>query len=175
MDFLSSPQIWAGALLIFTIRVVEMSCDTLRILMVVRNRKAYAWGIGFVQSILFVIAITAALSNLSNPLNILGFAAGFATGTVVGMLIEERLAIGYTHMRIVSAGFGSKIANQLREEGHALTEVPARGKDGAVTLINCSVLRKYVDPITVMVKGIDPNAFITAEDLRPVRRGFWRA
>jgi uncharacterized protein YebE (UPF0316 family) len=91
------------------------------------------------------------------------------------MMVEERMAIGFTHIRIVSPGLGAKIADRLRADGHALTEVPARGKDGAVTLINCSVLRKHVDPITRTVKQIDPNAFITAEDLRPVRRGFWRA
>jgi uncharacterized protein YebE (UPF0316 family) len=175
MDFLSSPPLWAGALLIFCLRVVEMSLDTLRVLLVVRGRKAYAWVIGFFQSILFVLAITTALRDLSNPLNILGFAAGFATGVVTGMFIEERLAIGYAHMRIISPGWGADIANQLREEGHALTEVPARGRDGTVTLINCSVLRKHIGPITRKVKEIDPQAFISTEDLRPVRRGFWRA
>lgn len=175
MDIFSTFPVWATALLIFSLRVVEMSLDTLRVLMVVRNRKAYAWTLGFFQAVLFVAAISGALSNLSNVLNVIGWAAGFATGTVVGMLIEERLAIGYTHIRIVSPGLGSKIADQLRDEGHALTEVPARGKDGAVTLINCSVLRKYVDPISRLVKGIDPHAFVTSEDLRPVRRGFWRA
>ncbi|HJS28959.1 MAG TPA: DUF5698 domain-containing protein [Anaerolineales bacterium] len=175
MDFFTSIPVWAGVLLIFLLRVLEMSFDTVRVLMVVRNRKAYAWGIGFFQSILFVLAITTVLSNLGNPLNVLAYAAGFATGVVIGMMVEERMAIGFTHIRIVSPGLGAKIADRLRADGHALTEVPARGKDGAVTLINCSVLRKHVDPITRTVKQIDPNAFITAEDLRPVRRGFWRA
>jgi uncharacterized protein YebE (UPF0316 family) len=175
MDFFDTLPIWAGALFVFALRVFEMSLDTVRVLMVVRNRQGYAWGIGFFQSILFVVAITTVLSNLTEPVTVIAYAAGFATGVVIGMYVEERMAIGYTHIRIVSPGLGAKIADQLREDGHALTEVPARGKDGAVTLINCSVLRKYVDPITRTVKEIDPQAFITAEELRPVRRGFWRA
>ena len=115
------------------------------------------------------------LQNLGNPLNVIGYAAGFATGNVVGMLIEERLAIGHTHMRIVSSSRGSAIADKLRDEGYAITEIPGRGKDGMVTVLNCSVLRKNVSRVQNLINEIDSEAFITAEDVRPVRRGFWRA
>ena len=108
-------------------------------------------------------------------LNIIGYAAGFATGVVIGMTIEERLAIGHIHMRIISSRRGSRIAERIREEGYAVTEVPARGKDGMVTMLNCSVLRKNVGRVRNMVNEIDSEAFITSEDIRPVRRGFWRA
>jgi uncharacterized protein YebE (UPF0316 family) len=37
------------------------------------------------------------------------------------------------------------------------------------------VLRKQVDAVHELVNEIDPEAFITAEDVRPIRRGFWRA
>jgi uncharacterized protein YebE (UPF0316 family) len=70
---------------------------------------------------------------------------------------------------------GSAIAERIREEGFAVTEIPARGKDGMVTLLNLSVLRRYVAQVHQIVNQIDPTAFITAEDVRPVRRGFWRA
>jgi uncharacterized protein YebE (UPF0316 family) len=56
-----------------------------------------------------------------------------------------------------------------------VTEIPARGKDGMVTLLNCSVLRKNVEKARALINEIDPEAFITSEDVRPVRRGFWRA
>ena len=91
------------------------------------------------------------------------------------MLIEEKLAIGHLHMSIVSPSRGTAIAGHLREEGYAVTEIPARGKDGTVTMLNCSVLRKNLMKVRKLVNEIDPEAFITAEDVRPVRRGFWRA
>ncbi len=115
------------------------------------------------------------LSDLDNLLNVVGYAAGFATGNVVGMLIEERLAIGHTHINIVSSRRGSAIAEHLRADGYAVTEIPARGKDGMVSLLNLSVLRKNGEKVRKLVNQIDPDAFITAEDVRPIRRGFWRA
>jgi len=175
MEILLSPQAWLGAGLIFLLRVSDMTLDTLRVLVVMRGKKAIAWVLGFFQAAIFVLAISSVLKDLNNIVNVIGYAAGFATGNVVGMLIEERLAIGHTHMRIVSSRRGSAIADRLREDGYAVTEVAGRGKDGMVTVLNCSVLRKNVDRVRKIINAVDPDAFITAEDVRPVRRGFWRA
>jgi uncharacterized protein YebE (UPF0316 family) len=175
MDILLSSQAWLGAGLIFILRVMDMSLDTLRVLFVMRGRKGVVWALGFCQALIFVIAISSVLSNLDNPLNILGYAAGFATGNVVGMLIEERLAVGHIQVSIVSPRWGAAITEKMRSEGFAVTEIPARGKDGVVTLLSCSVLRRNVNKVHELVNQIDPTAFITAEDVRPVRRGFWRA
>jgi uncharacterized protein YebE (UPF0316 family) len=175
MEFVLTTQALLGAGLIFMLRVSDMTLDTVRVLMVMRGRKPIAWVLGFFQATIFIVAISSVLSNLSNFLNVIGYAAGFATGNVVGMLIEERLAIGHINLSIVSPNLGSAIANRLRDEGYAITEIPARGKDGMVTLLNSSVLRKNVNNVRKIVNDIDPGAFITAEDVRPVRRGFWRA
>ena len=175
MELFLSPEAWLSALLIFILRVSDMTLDTLRVLFVMRGKKRIAWILGFFQSAIFVLAIGRVLTQLNNPLNIIGYAAGFATGNVVGMLIEERIAIGHVLINIISPRRGSAIVDHLRQNGYAVTELSARGKDGMVSMINCSVLRKQVDPVRELVNEIDPEAFITAEDVRPVRRGFWRA
>lgn len=175
MDLLLSPEAWLSALLIFALRVSDMTLDTLRVLFVMRGKKRIAWILGFFQSAIFVLAIGRVLTQLNNPLNIIGYAAGFATGNVVGMFIEERIAIGHVLINIISPRRGSAIVTHLRQNGYAVTELSGRGKDGMVSMINCSVLRKQVDIVRELVNEIDPEAFITAEDVRPVRRGFWRA
>jgi uncharacterized protein YebE (UPF0316 family) len=175
MENILTLSAWLSAGVIFLLRVSDMTMDTLRVLVVMRGKKGIAWVLGFFQALIFVLAIGSVLSNLDNPLNILGYAAGFATGNVVGMLIEERLAIGHVQLSIVSSRRGSAIADKMRVEGYAITEIPARGKDGVVSLLNCSVLRKNIDRVQRIVNKVDESAFITVEDVRPVRRGFWRA
>jgi uncharacterized protein YebE (UPF0316 family) len=175
MESLLTLQSWTTAGLIFLLRVSDMTLDTLRVLVVMRGRKGIAWVLGFFQAMIFVMAISTVLSNLDNLLNILGYAAGFATGNVVGMLIEEKLAIGHLQVSIISPRLGTAIAEAMREGGYAVTEIPARGKDGMVTLLNVSVLRKNIEHVHRIVHQVDPTAFITAEDVRRVRRGFWRA
>ncbi|MFC2055109.1 DUF2179 domain-containing protein, partial [Chloroflexota bacterium] len=153
----------------------ELSLDTIRVLMIMRGRKGPAWILGFFQATIYIFAIGYVLSGLDNPINMIGYAAGFATGTVVGMFIEERLAIGHIQMSIVSPRRGSAIAEKMRAEGFAITEIPAKGKDGMVTMLSCSVLRRNVDKVRQIINQADSTAFITAEEVRPVRRGFWRA
>jgi len=170
-----SPVAWLGALGIFALRVSDMTCDTLRMLFVVRGRKGIAWVLGFVQSAIFVVAITSVLKHLDNPLNIIGYAAGFATGNVVGMLIEGRLAIGHVKISIVTQRLGTALSQVLRDSGFGVTEIPARGRDGMVSMLSVSVMRKDVSKVEDIVHATDAEVFVISEDVRPLRRGFWRA
>ena len=164
-----------SALTLFLLRLVDISLYTLRIMMVVRGRKRMAWIFGFFQSIVFITALRAVLSDLGNWGKILGYAAGFATGVVLGMWIEGRLAIGYTHLRVISPRRGAELVEKLRSRGYGVTEVSAQGRDGMVSLINLSVLRKQAQQAVKIVEEVDPQAFVTAEAVRSVRRGFWGA
>jgi len=175
IEYLLSPSAWIAALTIFALRVTDMSLDTLRVLFVMRGRKSIAWVLGFFQSMIYIIAITSVLSQLNNPLNIVGYGAGFATGNVIGMFIEERLAIGHIHLWIISPRLGVAMAQTLRDQGYGVTEIAARGKDGMVSVLSVSVLRKDVPHVETLVHQQDPDAFVTSEDVRPVRRGFWRS
>src|SRR5574338_1389487 len=107
LELVLTPEAWLFAGTIFLLRVGDMSLDTLRVLVVMRGRKGIAWILGFLQAAIFVLAISSVLQDLDNVLNVIGYSAGFATGNVVGMLIEERLAIGHIHMRIISSRLGS--------------------------------------------------------------------
>jgi uncharacterized protein YebE (UPF0316 family) len=169
------PVAWLGALGIFALRVSDMSMDTVRMLFVMRGKKKFAWFLGFFQSVIYVVAISSVLTHLGNPLNIIGYGMGFATGNVVGMLIEERLAIGHTQVSIISSRLASAVVDRLRKAGFAVTEIPARGKDGTVGLLNVSILRRDIDKVETIVLEADPEAFITTEDVRPLRHGYWHA
>lgn len=160
---------------IFGMRVVDMSLDTLRVLFVIRGNRPLAWILGFFESALWVIAITSVLSNLDNVWNVVGYATGFATGVVVGMILEAQLAIGHGHIRIISSRRGTAIAEALRKAGYAATEISGRGKDGTVSVITSSVRRRDVQRLRREVHATDPEAFVTVEDVRPLHRGFWRA
>ncbi|MGW8251731.1 MAG: DUF5698 domain-containing protein, partial [Anaerolineales bacterium] len=59
-------SIQAG-LFIFGLRIIDISLYTMRLLMVTRGRKGLAALFAFFQSILFVTAIRAVLTNLDNP------------------------------------------------------------------------------------------------------------
>lgn len=174
VELLLSPTAWLVAAGIFLARTVNIALDTLRFMFTLREKRELAWVLGFIQSVIFVVVIGSVLTNLENPLNIIGYSAGFATGNVLGMAIEKRLAIGYTHFNIISRNRSTEIADALRDAGFGVTEIPARGRESSFMLIDCRVRRKDTEEVESLVLEIDPEAFITAEEIVPRRSGVWR-
>jgi uncharacterized protein YebE (UPF0316 family) len=170
----SSTNVLLIALGIFILRVLNMTLDTLRMMVVMRGMKTLTFILGFFQTAVFVLALGSVISDLNNPLNTISYSLGFATGNVVGMMIEKRLALGFINITIMSPAKGPQIAETLRGKGHAVTEIPARGKDGAVEILECSVQRKFAKEVQDMALDADPDAFITSRDIQRIWRGYWR-
>ena len=162
-----------SASLIFLLRTSDITLYTLRLLMMKRHLKVLAWIFAFCQSILYVNVIRVVMDDLGNWFNILGYGVGFATGLVVGMVMEGRLSIGYLQMRIISSGRGSQIAERLRQGGYGVTQIPAWGRDGEVDVIHTDIHRKDIDRLTSLIRSIDDDAFIAYEEVQPLQHGFW--
>jgi uncharacterized protein YebE (UPF0316 family) len=160
-----------GALLIFCCRVVDVSCDTMRVLMAMRGHRAIAAVLGFIQALIWIVAVGNAIKYLNSWYHILGYAAGFATGTMVGMTIERLLAYGLSQVRIVSQHGGVEIAEALRERGYGATEVPGYGRDGGVEIVHSVVQRQHLDEVVKIVDTWDSKAFVTVEEPRVLRGG----
>ncbi|MGB8648551.1 MAG: DUF5698 domain-containing protein [Anaerolineae bacterium] len=163
-----------AALLIFALRVTDMSLDTIRLLMVMRGRKWVAGVIGATQAAVFIVAVSKVLTGPLNAWTVLGYAAGFGTGVVLGIIAEERLAIGYIMVRVYSPEFGSQIAEALRGSGHAATEIVARGRTGMITVVNCVVARRDLGTVRGLIDTVDANAFVTVDQVSKLERGYFR-
>ncbi len=172
--FFSSTNVWLIAFGIFILRLLNMSLDTVRMLTVMRGMRAVTWILGVLQTTLFILAFGSVINDLDNLLNIAAYSVGFATGNVIGMMIEKRLAFGYINITIISSLRGQELAEKLRERGHAVTEIPAIGKDGTVEILECSVQRKLAQEVQDIALEIEPKAFITSRDIQRVWRGYWR-
>lgn len=163
-----------SGLFVFLMRLTDMSLDTLRLLFVMRGRKLIAASIGAVQATVFILAVSAVLRGPLNFWTVLGYALGFAAGVMVGMIAEERLAIGHAMLRVYSPSLGSAIAATLRASGYAVTEIMGRGKEGRITVVNSVVTRRDVPSVRGIIDEVDPNAFITIDDVHPLQHGYFR-
>lgn len=156
---------------IFVIRVIGMSFSTVRMLLMMRGKKLGTAITGFVEVLLYVLAIGGVVNNLSNIWNILGYSLGFVTGTLVGMWIDERTAAGFVDIRIISRYKAQFILEKLHEGGYGATVAWGQGRQGAVGMIWAIVRRKEVPEVQTIAEIADPDVFITIEDTRTVKRG----
>lgn len=162
-----------AGLFVFAMRVTDMSLDTLRLLFVMRGRRLLAGGLGAIQATVFILAVSTVLQGPLNAMTVIGYAAGFGTGVIIGMIAEERLALGFVMFRIYSP-HGLTIAQTLRDHGFAVTEFMAHGRDGLMTVVNSAVARKHVQHVQTLVRDVDAEAFITVDEVRPLQRGYFR-
>jgi len=158
--------------LIFSLRTINLTLATLSMLTIVRGRRAIVWFLGILHSSLFVITIAGVLGNLQNPWNLIAYAAGLATGNVLGMAIEAKLAPGHSLLRITSSGRGTAILESLHGHGHGATEYSGQGRSGTVSVILCYVPRRQVEQVKRHVINTDPEAFITVDYVRQLRGGW---
>jgi uncharacterized protein YebE (UPF0316 family) len=163
-----------GALLIFVARAADIAVATVRTLLGIRGQKWQSAVIGFFESLIFILSVSQVLRDIGNAWNLLAYCGGFATGTYVGMVIEEKIALGNTVVRAFSIDKGEDICKALREAGYGVTKVVGHGREGEVSIINTAVKRRELPAVLALVSDIDEKAFVTVDDASRVYRGHWK-
>lgn len=153
-------------LFILLARVVDVSMDTVRVILVTKGYRKMAPIIGFVQALIWLVTITRIMVHLDNPLAYVGYAAGFGLGTYVGMMIEGKLALGYELIRVITKVGADELVLKLREKGYPVTSVPGYGRDGEVGVLFVIMKRKVNKDVISIINEFNPNAFYTIEDMR---------
>lgn len=169
-ELLADPL--AGPLLIFALRIVDVSLATVRMLLTMRNARTLVPLIGFFEASIWVIAIGTAIQNLHSVWHLLGYSSGFAAGTATGLWIEGKLAVGLATVRIISRGSAEELADALRDLGFGVTEFSGSGRQGKVDMIYTLVRRRQIQKVLDVAERWDPGAFISVEEPRTIRRGW---
>jgi len=162
LDF--HPLFWP--VFIFCARIVDVSIGTLRTICMVRGATWLAPALGFFEVLIWITAISGVLTHLDRWYNIVAYAAGFATGNAVGMLLEQALAFGLQAIRLISRYRSAAVAEGLRLAGYGVTEVAARGRSGEISLCFVVVPRRETRTVLDVACGIDPDVVCTIEDVR---------
>lgn len=160
-------------LLIFFARIVDVSLGTVRIIYVARGLKILSPILGFFELMIWLLAIGQIFQNLTNPVYYLAYASGFAAGNYVGIIIEERLAMGRVVIRIITQIEATNLVSSLRAAGYGVTVVGAEGSTGPVKLIFTIVERKETAKVIGLVQQFNPKAFFSVEDVRVAREGIF--
>ena len=159
-------------LLIFLARVTDVSIGTFRIILISRGRRGIAALLGFIEISIWLLAISQVFQHLSNVACFLAYGLGFACGNYIGITIEEKIALGQQIIRIITRNTIDILTMALRDAGYGATVIKANGAKGAVNIILCVVPRSKVKEAIALAREIDPNIFISLQDVRAVDAGF---
>lgn len=158
-------------LLIFLARIFDVSIATIRIIFVMSGKKLLAPLFGFFESFIWLIAIGQIIQNIDNFYSYIAFAMGFAAGTLVGMLIEEKLALGSVVVRVITRVPALDLIRYLKRKKFQYSNIQADGKEGPVNILFLVIKRGQMKSVVEAIKRFNPRAFYTIEGVKSVSEG----
>lgn len=165
-------NVLVAALFIFVIRVFSITLSTIRYLIMGRGSKILVFVIATIEALTFALTFGIVAQDLTNIPLLAAYCLGFATGTYVGIMIDERMGQGFSSVNIISMNKSLLIAEAIREAGFGATRTAGEGVTGTVGVIYAVARRKDVPAVVSIAQEIDPKVFVTVEEARSVSRGF---
>lgn len=159
--------------IIFAVNVVYVSLMTVRMILTLKGRTYIAALVGMVEIVVYIVGLGLVLDNLGEIQNLIAYAIGFGTGLVVGSIIEEKLALGYITVNVVSSNPDLEFTRKIREKGFGVTSWSSYGMDGDRLTMQILTPRKYELRLYEVIQDIDPKAFIISYEPKRIYGGFW--
>jgi uncharacterized protein YebE (UPF0316 family) len=153
-------------LLIFFARVCDVSLGTIRIIFISKGIRYLAPIVGFFEILIWILAISQIFQNITNSYYYIFYAGGFACGTFVGIMIDEKLSIGTVAMRIITRKDAKGLIEALQTKNFGLTVVDAESSKGKVKLIFSVIKRNQVKEVIALLRKYNPKSFYSIEDIR---------
>ena len=160
-------------ILIFFARICDVTLGTIRVIFISKGVKYLAPIIGFFEVIIWLLAIGQVMNNLTNIVAYIAYGAGFALGTFIGMLIEEKISIGLLSVRIITKEDPAELMQYLRSQKYGVTSIDGEGATGRVKMVFTIIKRQDLGQVVGIIKEFHPNAFYSVEEVKSVAEGIF--
>ncbi|CAN5891909.1 hypothetical protein BH23ACT10_BH23ACT10_16530 [soil metagenome] len=100
---------------------LNVSLWTIRVALAAAGRRLAAALVSGVEALLFALVFGAVVSGLDDPLRIGAYACGVTLGTLLGIVVGERLSTGQSVVTAVFDGSGWAQVTTLRDAGWPVT------------------------------------------------------
>lgn len=161
------------ALIILIINVCYVSFFTIRMILTLKGYRYVAAFVSMIEIIIYIIGLGMVLDNLNEIQNVIAYAIGYGLGVIAGMKLEEKLALGYITVNVITKEYDKDLPKQLREQGYGVTSWAANGLEGDRMALQILTPRKYELKLYNHIKELDPKAFIIAFEPKTIHGGFW--
>ena len=160
-------------LIIFAINIVYVTFFTVRMILTLKGYRYIAATVSMVEVVVYVVGLGLVLDNLDEIQNLIAYAIGYGCGVIIGTKIEEKMALGYITVNVITADVDKKLPALLRELGYGVTDWSANGLDGNRSALQILTPRRYELKLYTTIKEQDPKAFIISYEPKSIHGGFW--
>jgi uncharacterized protein YebE (UPF0316 family) len=161
-------------ILVFFAELSVVTVGTIRIIFVARGMKRLAPILGIFEVSIWLFAIGQIMKNLSDLSCYCAFASGFGVGTYLGIIIENKLALGDVMVLITSHRETASLIENLKRADFGVTRLDAQGATGPVQVVSSVIKRKELESVVAIIKAFDPKAFYSVNELQSAAQGVFR-
>jgi uncharacterized protein YebE (UPF0316 family) len=158
---------------VFVAETCVVTLSTVRTIFLARGRKVPAACLGFFEISIWLFAIGQVMQNLTSLDCYLAFASGFSLGNFLGVVIEQKLALGNVVVQITTRNDPTRLAQNLRTAGYGVTMLDAEGATGPVRVVFTVIQRKQREQVLDLIERFDPKAFYAVNDVQSAAEGIF--
>ncbi len=159
--------------IIFIINIFYVSFFTIRMILTLKGYRYLAAFVSIFEVLIYVMGLGLVINHLNEFQNLAAYALGYGTGVIAGMKIEEKLALGYLTVNVITSKFKEDLPNKIRERGYGVTDWMAHGRQGERMMMEILTPRRNEMDLVGAIKELDPNAFIVSHEPKSFHGGFW--
>lgn len=161
---------------IFFVRVLDVSLGTVRMLFTVKGKKFVASTIGFIEMLIWFLIVKEALNtDLTSIWIAVSYAGGYASGTLLGSYLSERLISGMVTVQAILSSANDEVVTMIRKAGYAVSVLDVKGQDDKPKyLLLIEVNKKRQNAIRKLIKELDDRAFVIINDSKTVYNGYFQ-
>ncbi|HWY71314.1 MAG TPA: DUF5698 domain-containing protein [Terriglobales bacterium] len=151
--------------LIIVARITDVTLDTVRTAAIIQGRRVFAAVLGFFEAVIYICVVAKVLLNVNHPIYALAYGTGFASGTFLGILIEQHLAFGEQVVSLFTRK-GAELSKALADAGYLTAEVHGHTREGDLAILHVEIPRKLTRDLVRDATAVDPSCFCVINDVR---------
>ncbi|MFH1156957.1 MAG: DUF5698 domain-containing protein [Pseudomonadota bacterium] len=170
----ADTHIIVTGLIIFFARICDVSLGTVRTIVTVQGRTVIAFCLAVLEIMIWIYVAGTVIGQIQDkPVLAVFYALGFATGNVIGILVERKLAFGLIIFKVITSRTGTGLTEALRQKGQPVTVFRGEGMKGPVSELYVACKRRNLKWILPLVRKMDPEAFYIIEQAREMKKGMF--
>ena len=146
-------------LLILLVQLLYVPMLTLRTISMVKNLKVLTGFFGFMEALIYIFGLAIVLSGQQSILEMIVYAIGFALGLILGIYVEQKLAIGFSSLSVNIEHDNDDLVERLRNEGFGVTIYSGQGREGKRTNLDILTRRKNEKQLFEIVSAYERRCF----------------
>ena len=174
-EFLASIPPIAVCFIVCLAKVIEISIQALKTVMMVKGQRVRAALLGFTECMIWGLVISTLVTTLGDNLLLLVFyCSGYALGLFIGSTIESKIAIGTSNLELIANDESTeKITMYLKENNRGFTVFEGHGSVDKMNMIFIVLPRKEMPKVLRDIRqSCENKVFVVASEVSTYAGGY---